>query len=74
MILTEANKRAHREFEDALATTGLSASAVRDHLDAHPEMKRATYRVGHNGAAGTAANLVRHVATRIGRTRTASWR
>src|SRR5262245_44077453 len=66
MILTEAKKRAHREFEDALATTGLSVAAVRKHLDAHPEMKRATYPVGHHGAAGTAANLVRHVARRIG--------
>ena len=72
MILTEAKKRAHQEFDEALATTGLTVSAVRDHLDAHPEMKRATYRVGHHGAVGTAANLVRHVARRSGRARPAA--
>jgi len=66
MILTEAKKRAQREFEDALERSELTVDAVRAHLDAHPEMKRATYRVPHGGAAGTAANLVLHVA---GRTR-----
>jgi predicted nucleotide-binding protein (sugar kinase/HSP70/actin superfamily) len=71
MILTEAKKRAHQEFEGALAITGLTASAVRHHLDAHPEMKRATYRIPQHGAAGMAANLVLHVARRMGRTRAA---
>ena len=65
MILTEAKKRAQREFDDALARTGLTVDEVRAYLDAHPEMKRATYRVPHAGAAaGTAANLVLHVAAR----------
>jgi predicted nucleotide-binding protein (sugar kinase/HSP70/actin superfamily) len=63
MILTEAKRRAQREFEDALARTGLTLAGVREYLDAHPEMKRATYRVPHRDATGTAANLVRHVAT-----------
>ncbi len=62
MILTEARKRAQREFDDALASTGLTVEQVRAHIDAHPKMKRATYRVPHEGAAGTAANLVLHVA------------
>jgi len=66
MILTEAKKRAHQEFEDALAAAGLTVRAVRDHLDAHPELKSATYRVPHQGAVGTAANLVLHLARRIG--------
>src|SRR5262245_12109985 len=69
MILTEAKKRAHQEFEDVLAATGLTLRAVCDHLDAHPELKRATYRIPHHGAVGTAANLVLHVARRIGKTR-----
>jgi hypothetical protein len=34
------------------------------YLDAHPAMKRATYRVPHMGCAGQAANLVLHVAQR----------
>ena len=40
---------------------------LRAHLDAHPEMKRATYRVPHGDAAGVAADLVLHVAARTGR-------
>ena len=66
MILTEAKKRAHQEFEDALTAAGLTVRAVCDHLDAHPELKSATYRVPHQGAVGTAANLVLHLARRIG--------
>src|SRR5215468_454097 len=64
MILTEAKKRAQREFDEALEVAGLTPEAVRAHLDAHPDMKRATYRVPHGGAVGTAANLVLHVAAR----------
>src|SRR3989442_777004 len=67
MILTEAKKRAQREFDDVLARTGLTVDEVRASLDAHPEMKRATYRVPHGDAAGTAADLVLHVADRLGR-------
>jgi predicted nucleotide-binding protein (sugar kinase/HSP70/actin superfamily) len=67
MILTEARTRAQRELEGALERTGLTLEAVRDHLDAHPRMKRATYRVPHAGVVGTAANLVLHVAERMGR-------
>ena len=68
MILTEARKRAQREFDDVLTRTGLSLDEVRAHLDAHPEMKRATYRIPHTGeAAGVAASLVLHVARQIGR-------
>jgi predicted nucleotide-binding protein (sugar kinase/HSP70/actin superfamily) len=62
MILTEAKKRAQREFDEALATSGMTLDAVRAYLDAHPTMKRATYRVPHMGCAGAAANLVLDVA------------
>jgi predicted nucleotide-binding protein (sugar kinase/HSP70/actin superfamily) len=64
MILTEAKKRAQHEFDEALAGSGLTLEQVRGYLDAHPEMKRATYRVPHLGCAGQAANLVRHVGQR----------
>ncbi|HXJ80318.1 MAG TPA: hypothetical protein VMS64_16765 [Candidatus Methylomirabilis sp.] len=67
MVLTEAKKRAHREFEAALDDTRLKVADVRDYIERHPEMKRATYRVPHGGAAGTGANLIRHVAARMGR-------
>jgi predicted nucleotide-binding protein (sugar kinase/HSP70/actin superfamily) len=68
MILTEAKKRAQREFDEALASTGLTLDEVRAYVDAHPAMKKATYHVPHDGrAAGTAAKLVLHVAAKLGR-------
>ena len=67
MILTEAKKRAQREMDDALARTTLTLDEVRAYVDSHPEMKRATYRVPHGDAAGVAADLVLHVANRMGR-------
>jgi predicted nucleotide-binding protein (sugar kinase/HSP70/actin superfamily) len=67
MILTEAKKRAQREFEETLDRTGLTPEAVRAHVAEHPSLRRATSRVPHAGVAGTAANLVLHVAARTGR-------
>jgi predicted nucleotide-binding protein (sugar kinase/HSP70/actin superfamily) len=67
MILTEARQRARTEFDEALARTGLSVDEVRAHLDAHPAMKRATYRVPPGDAVGTAARMVLHVAGLRGR-------
>jgi predicted nucleotide-binding protein (sugar kinase/HSP70/actin superfamily) len=73
MILTEAKKRAQREFEETLEGTGLAVDAVRAYLEAHPAMRRATYRVPRLGAAaGTAANVVLDVADRLDRKR--PWR
>ncbi|MBI3028135.1 MAG: hypothetical protein HYY64_01315 [Candidatus Rokubacteria bacterium] len=66
MILTEAKKRAQKEYEEVLERTGLTAERVRGYLDAHPEMKKATYRVRRDGVVGTAANLVLDVARRGG--------
>jgi predicted nucleotide-binding protein (sugar kinase/HSP70/actin superfamily) len=62
MILTEAKRRAQREFDDVLKLNGLTLERARELLDAHPEMKRATYSVPRKGAAGTAARLVLHLA------------
>ncbi|MCC6472596.1 MAG: hypothetical protein IT514_02525 [Burkholderiales bacterium] len=62
MILTEAKKRARREYEEVLARTGLSEAALRAAVDARAELRRATFRVPHRGVAGTAANLALHVA------------
>jgi predicted nucleotide-binding protein (sugar kinase/HSP70/actin superfamily) len=68
MILTEAKKRAQREFATVLEATRLTVDEVRGYVEAHPATRRATYRVPHHGvAAGTAANLVLHVAERLGR-------
>jgi predicted nucleotide-binding protein (sugar kinase/HSP70/actin superfamily) len=64
MILTEAKRRAQREFDDTLKLNGLTLERARELLEAFPEMKRATYRVPRGGAAGTAASLVLHLAER----------
>ena len=52
MILTEAKKRAQREFDEALARSGMTIEQVRAYLDAHPKMKRATYRGAPPGLRG----------------------
>jgi predicted nucleotide-binding protein (sugar kinase/HSP70/actin superfamily) len=68
MILTEAKKRAQREFDEALSRTKLTEPEVRAYLQAHPEMRKATYLIPHDGtAAGTAAKTVLHVAKQMGR-------
>ena len=67
MILTEAKRRAQHEFEATLDRYRLTVTEVGAYLDAHPEMKRVTCPLPRNGVVGTAANLVAHVATRLGR-------
>src|SRR5215471_997597 len=68
MILTEAKKRAQREYDEALSRTKLTEPEVREYLQAHPEMRKATYLIPHDGtAAGTAAKTVLHVAKRMGK-------
>jgi predicted nucleotide-binding protein (sugar kinase/HSP70/actin superfamily) len=67
MILTEAKKRAIREYVKAMEKTGLDPEAVRQVLDRNPAMRKATYRVPHMGVAGTAANTMLHVAERYAR-------
>src|SRR6185503_18429589 len=68
MILTEAKKRAQKEYDEVLARTGRTVEEVRAYVDARPAMRMATYPVPHRGlAAGTAANLVLHVAELMGR-------
>jgi hypothetical protein len=70
MILTEAKKRAQREFDGALEVTGLTVDEVRAYVNARPAMRLATYPIPRTGvAAGTAANLVLHVAELMGRGR-----
>ena len=66
MILTEAKKRAQKEYEGVLERTGIAPEKARAYLDAHPEMKKATYRIPHDGVAGTAANLIVHLSRRMG--------
>jgi predicted nucleotide-binding protein (sugar kinase/HSP70/actin superfamily) len=60
MILTEAKKRAQREYEETLERTGMTPEKLAARV--RPEMRKATYRVPHQGVAGTAANFALHLA------------
>jgi predicted nucleotide-binding protein (sugar kinase/HSP70/actin superfamily) len=60
MILTEAKKRAQKEYDEVLARTGLTVERLRERETA--EMRRATYRVPRYGVTGTAANYALHLA------------
>jgi hypothetical protein len=62
MILTEAKRRAKREFEEVLNQTGLTVEVIRKFEERHRELRQATYRVPHLGCAGRAANYARHLA------------
>jgi predicted nucleotide-binding protein (sugar kinase/HSP70/actin superfamily) len=60
MVLTEAKKRAQKEFDDALARTGKTLDQLRERET--PQMRRATWRVPRHGVTGTAANYALHLA------------
>jgi predicted nucleotide-binding protein (sugar kinase/HSP70/actin superfamily) len=62
MILTEAKKRAVREYVAVMERTGLAPDDAKKILDANPHMRKATYLVPKGDAAGTAANLLLHLA------------
>jgi predicted nucleotide-binding protein (sugar kinase/HSP70/actin superfamily) len=72
MVLTGAKKRAQSEYQEALARTGLNEEKIRMYLDAHPEMKKATYRIPRDGVCGTAASLLLYVAERMKKTNPSS--
>jgi predicted nucleotide-binding protein (sugar kinase/HSP70/actin superfamily) len=58
MVLTEAKKRARKEFDDVLAAAGLGIDDARALVAKDERLGRATYALPHRGAAGTAANAV----------------
>jgi len=58
MILTEAKKRAQHEYEEVMHYTNLTPEDAHSLQEEFPETKRATFKIPHCGAAGTAANLV----------------
>src|SRR5262249_30002773 len=60
MILTEAKKRAQREFEETVDRTGVPLAKLQARVTA--EMTKATYRVPRYGVAGTAANFALYLA------------
>ena len=62
MILTEAKKRAQREFDEVLHEIGLTVDQLRSRVTA--DMRRATFRIPRYGVAGTAAKFARYLAAR----------
>jgi len=62
MILTEAKKRAQREYDEVMERTGLKPEDLQQAAFERPELARATWRLPHRGVAGTAANFALHVA------------
>ncbi len=62
MILTEAKKRASAEFEQALKVAGMTAEQARERAVNDRDLRRATWKLPHRGAAGVAANAVLHMA------------
>ena len=62
MILTEAKKRAQREYDEVLERIGISAGTLAARIT--PEMRKGTYKVPSSGvAASTAANFALHLAS-----------
>jgi predicted nucleotide-binding protein (sugar kinase/HSP70/actin superfamily) len=62
MILTEAKKRAIREYVQAMEVSGLDPETAKPLLDKRPDIARAGFAMPHHGAAGMAANTLLHLA------------
>src|SRR5262249_42536543 len=58
MVLTEAKKRARKEFDDVLVNAGLGIEDARALVAKDDRLGRASYALPHRGVAGTAANAV----------------
>jgi hypothetical protein len=68
MALGEAKAKAKREFQECLDRARLTLDQCREYVERHPEMKRPMYKVPHTkGVVGEAANMVLHIADRMGR-------
>jgi len=63
MVLTEARKRALREYEGVLARIGLTEAQLREIAARHPQLSRATAVIPHHGVTGAAANFALHLAS-----------
>jgi len=70
MALADAKRRASREFEQALESTGRSLVEIREFAEAHRELRRPSFNLEHQpGVANVAANFVLQVAKLMDRTR-----
>lgn len=65
MVLSEAKLRAKKEVEDTLASSGLSMQQVKEYVEAHPSLQRATTLIPRTpGLTAEASHLIRYVAAR----------
>jgi len=62
MVLTEAKRRAQKEFEETLEKAGITMEEAKRRAAARPEMRRSTWNVPHRDRVGVAANAVLHLA------------
>jgi predicted nucleotide-binding protein (sugar kinase/HSP70/actin superfamily) len=65
MVLTEARRRAQREFADALTRTGLDIGQAREREAARPRLRSFMAPIPDYGVAGGAANYVIHLASTV---------
>ena len=64
MVLTEARKRAQREYDAVLQRIGLGEAQLREIAARHPELNRAMAPIPHHeGVTGAAANFALHLAS-----------
>jgi predicted nucleotide-binding protein (sugar kinase/HSP70/actin superfamily) len=66
MALGDARRKAHEEFDAALASTGRTLAQIRAYVNEHAEMKSALYVFPCvKGIAGTSAQFILHAASRM---------
>jgi hypothetical protein len=65
MILTDAKRRALQEFDQVQDRAGISLDRIRHYEAENPSVRKATYRVPHEGVAGTSANYFLDLAKRM---------
>jgi predicted nucleotide-binding protein (sugar kinase/HSP70/actin superfamily) len=66
MALGDARRRARAEFDAALASTGRSLEEIREYMAANRDLRRPFYKFPRReGIAGTAAQMVLHIAGQL---------
>lgn len=65
MALGDARRRARDEFETALQRTGRSLNAFYDYVRRYPELRDPFLDFRQPGLAGTAAQFLHYVASRM---------
>jgi len=70
MVLSDAKRKAKKEFQGALESTGKRLEDIRAYVADRPELRRPSYHYSHRpGVAGVAASYVMHVSELMDRER-----